>query len=125
MISQEDIFNEELYSVKESLALVIPVPWAALSIECRTMLQNLSSALKQTPAPSILHLTNEELASINPLPGKMVLFGHQIEGLKLHLPASYRGSIATLSMDTDSLVKDPEGKKELWGALQLMVMPKD
>lgn len=122
MVKVSDIFNEELYSVKESVTLVIPVPWIELSAGSRTMLQNLCAALKQTPPPSISYLTSEDLKTKEFLPAKMILFGHQVEGLKVHLPGNFRNSIATLTLDAADLSDDQETKKELWGAIQVMLV---
>lgn len=115
------LFQEDIYAVEESVTLVIREAWSDLSADSRTMLQNLTQAIKQKPAPGIRHISENELISGQNLPKKMVLFGHQVGALKLHLPAPLGNSVATLTLDTDSLLNDPDRKKELWGAIQLMI----
>lgn len=120
-----EIFGEEIYNISSQIGLVLTEPWENLSDESRTLLLNLSTALKQKPAPQILHLTESELNSLENLPGYMVLFGHRPEGIKQHLPAAFRSGSVTLTSKPEELVKDPEAKKELWAAIRLMLSRND
>ena len=116
-----DLFEEDIYRIPDQLTLVIQEPWRELSSDSKSMLQNLANALKLSPAPRILYLNKEELLSMKNLPTMMVLFGHQIDQLKPHLPSKLNGSNATLTLPVAQVAADPEVKKELWGAIRLMI----
>ena len=119
------IYEEEVYKIKEALTLVLPYPLSNVGSEGKVMLQNLANALKLSPAPDIICLTEAELKSLSKLPPIMVLFGHRLEELKPHLPSNFRNSRVTLTQEADSLVGDAEAKKELWAAIRLMLAQKD
>ncbi|MEY3405241.1 MAG: hypothetical protein RL161_671 [Bacteroidota bacterium] len=119
------IYEEEIYKVKEAVTLVLPYPLSKVNPEGKVMLQNLANALKSSPAPDLICLTESELQSLATLPPLMVLFGHRLQELKPHLPSTFRSSRVTLTQEADSLVGDAEAKKELWAAIRLMLAQKD
>ena len=119
------IYEEEIYKVKEAITLVLPYPLSNVTPEGKVMLQNLANALKGSPAPDIVFLTESELQSLATLPPIMVLFGHRLKELRPHLPSTFRGSRVTLTLEADSLVGDAEAKKEVWAAIRLMLAQKD
>lgn len=120
-----EIYGEEIYCISSQIGLVLTEPWEHLSQESRTLLLNLSAALKKKPAPQILQLTEAELNHLDGLPEYLVLFGHSPAGIKLHLPTSFRSGSVTLTLKPDLLAQDPEAKKELWAAIRLMLARND
>lgn len=116
-----ELFEEDIYWVKDSIALVISKPWHDISVDGRKMLQSLANALKLTPAPLITHFNQDELNNLSELPKKMVLFGHHLDGIKVHLPTAYKKSFITLTGSADEVALDQEMKKELWAAIRLML----
>ena len=120
-----EIYDEEVYSVRQSIGLILSEPWGSLSAASQTMLLNLTAALKQKPACQILFLNDSELDNLQNLPEYLVLFGHNPEGIKLHLPSPFRSRSVTLTYKPEQLAQDPEAKKELWAAIRLMLSRND
>ncbi|MFZ9982163.1 MAG: hypothetical protein ACO3FI_09050 [Cyclobacteriaceae bacterium] len=116
-----EIYQEEIYHISQNIGLVLNEPWEKLSVPSQTMLINLTNALKQKPAPQILYLTESELNSLEKMPDYLVLFGHNPDGIKVHLPTTFRSRSVTLTYKPEHLAQDPEAKKELWAAIRLML----
>jgi len=120
-----EIYEEEVYSISQSIGLILNEPWENLSAESRTMLLNLTAALKQKPAPQILFLNDSDLDNMQNLPEYLVLFGHNPSGIKTHLPTPFKSGSVTLTYKPEQLAQDPEAKKELWAAIRLMLSRND
>lgn len=114
-------YQEELYLVPASLSLVLDKPWVELSTSAKDMISNLCTAVRTRPAPTVIHLSEEELKESTILPGKLVVFGGTLPEIPLHQVSVWNGSMVLATHAADSLAGNAAAKKELWAVLQELV----
>lgn len=114
-------YQEELYMVPASLTLALDKPWSELSAEAKDMINNLCTAVKTRPAPTVIHLTPEAFKSAATLPEKLVVFGGSIAEVPLHQVTSWKESMVVSTHPADALAGNASAKKELWAALQELI----
>ena len=115
-----DIFNdgEEIYNIKESLALILDKPWKELTPAAQEMVNNICTAVKTRPAPVVLHFPASDLEKTQGLPAKMVVFGHSGPDFPLNKVTAGANSQMIATESAETLAGNPAGKKELWAAIQ-------
>ena len=122
----DQIFTEELYSVKPVTTIVImTTPWHELKIEETEQLQKISDALRQRIHPSlsidafqVIHQPQLDLNLLSDKPEKVIYFGPPIKGLNYYELIEANQVKMVLSESVSDLIKNDQSRQKLWKALQ-------
>jgi DNA polymerase III psi subunit len=107
MIDQQSTFNEELYLIKEKVAIILSDPWEQIAEPDRQLLQKILQSVKLNLASvRILHQPKLDVSGVN---SRVIYFGAsdiRTEGMVVQAPR------------LSQLQSDASGKQKLWVALK-------
>ncbi len=117
----ESLYQEELYSLKPHVIVVLPEPWESVGETSRVLLGKILGSVKlSVAAVQIVTKKSFEMNDLEALnPAQVIAFGSGLKGnLALYELHSVRGIPVIVADDLQQL--DDARKKSLWGALRQM-----
>lgn len=118
-ILSKNTYNEEVYSIRPRVTVVIGKPWAEVSLQEKELLDKILKAIGfSADGVRIRHQVEfrPELLGIASL---ILVFGAKSTELTRNEILSISGTSVVITDPLDSLLGDDEGKRKLWGALKL------
>ncbi len=125
------IFTEELYSIKAVRAVVIITKaWHELGYGEKEQLQKISDALKQRISPQlsmdafqIVHQQHLDVSTLMNQPKDVIYFGPPIKGLTYYELIEANQVKMVLSESLEDLISNDQSRQKLWKALQQLFTP--
>ena len=122
----DQIFTEELYSVKPvQTVVIITKAWHELDHEEKGQLQKISDALKQRINPrlsidafNVIHQPQLDLNLLATQPKEVIYFGGPIKGLNYYELIEANQVKMVLSESLENLISNEQSRQKLWKALQ-------
>jgi len=119
MVAYEFLYQEDIYSIADSILIVVDKPWEEIVDNDKTLLSKILGSVKLSlDKVQIVHAINASLDSLKVYrPSKIISFGVRLS--KSHELYKHHVVENTSFIQCDALEKlDDAGKKSLWAALK-------
>lgn len=115
----KSIYEEEVYSVRPQLTVVLSEPWASVTEDQRILLNKILQAVgSSVDGARILHQTSFDISGFKEKPSKVLAFTPAPKGINPYEIIPTQDTSMIFSAPLSELLTDDGAKRKLWGALK-------
>lgn len=113
------IYQEEIYNVRPSAAVILSQPWNEIPDEHKTLLGKILQAIRLSlDSVNIIHQETLNLSALPDKPSMVMAFAIPTAGVPTYEAIRTGGSVTVVADPLDVLLQDESAKRRLWTVLK-------